>query len=369
MDRGFGKEWSLPLDDETIFSAQHNAAVALMLPLLGPCFGLAILLFAVWDYLIDPGQVVNTFLVRLVLVGLGATAYAATPLRWTPLQRCGVVYATHVGAIIIAASMLDNGLLYGLAGVTACLFTVSVIAIRLPTFMAIVAAPSLLFCVLGAMTLTPFGFINSVILYIFSLLMAATLMLVIRVVRQRTFLSEKALLYSSRHDSMTGACNRAFLTELAEREVALARRHGRPLAVAMLDIDHFKRINDEYGHATGDEVIRQLASACSGTLRSIDHFGRIGGEEFVAIMPETGMVDAINCAERMRVNIEQLRVATPQGTLRFTASFGVATLTQKHPHWSALLNDADAAMYRAKNTGRNRVAAVAAEQAPPAGAD
>lgn len=167
MDRRFGKEWSLPLEDEAIFSEQHQAAVALMLPVLGPCFGLSILLFTVWDYLLDPGQVVNTFLVRLALVGLGAIAYVATALRWTPLQRCGFVYATHVGAIIIAASMLHNGLLYGLAGVSACLFTVSAIAIRLPTFMAIVAAPSLLFFVLSAVTLTPFGFINSVILYFF----------------------------------------------------------------------------------------------------------------------------------------------------------------------------------------------------------
>ncbi|MDQ1831625.1 GGDEF domain-containing protein [Massilia scottii] len=196
--------------------------------------------------------------------------------------------------------------------------------------------------------------------------MAATLMLAIRVFRQRAYLSEKALLYSSRHDSMTGACNRAFLTELAEREVALARRHGRPLAVAMLDIDHFKRINDDHGHATGDEVIRQLVATCAGTLRSIDHFGRIGGEEFVAIMPETSRDDAVHCAERMRGNIEQLRVSTPQGTLRFTASFGVAMLTEKHPHWNALLNDADAAMYCAKNTGRNRVVAVDANLAPPA---
>jgi len=167
---------------------------------------------------------------------------------------------------------------------------------------------------------------------------------------------------------MAWPCNRAFLTELAEREVALARRHGRPLAVAMLDIDHFKGINDEYGHATGDEVIRQLVAACVGTLRSIDHFGRIGGEEFVAIMPETGREDALQCAERMRANIEQLRVATPRGTLRFTASFGVAILSENHPHWSALLGEADAAMYRAKNTGRNRVATSDANLAPPASA-
>jgi diguanylate cyclase (GGDEF)-like protein len=357
MKRGFGKEWSLPLEDEAIFAAQHNAAVTRMLPVLGPCFGLSILLFVVWDYLIDPGEVVHTFLVRLALVGLGAAAYGATPLRWTPLQRCGFVYVTHVGAIIIAASMLQDGLLYGLAGVTACLFTVSLVAIRLWTFAAIVAVPSSMLLVLSAARLTPFGFINSVVLYTFSLAMAATLMLAIRVFRQRAFLSEKALLYSSRHDSMTGACNRAYLTELAEREVALARRHGRPLAVAMLDIDHFRRINDDHGHAVGDEVILQLVSICTGALRSIDHFGRIGGEEFVAIMPETSMPDALRCAERMRRDIAQIRVATPRGTLRFTASLGVAMLTDKHPHWSALLGDADAAMYRAKKAGRNRVAA------------
>lgn len=373
MERGFGKAWSLPLEDEAVFSAQHDAAVTLMLPVLGPCFGVSILLFAVWDYLIDPGQVVNTFLMRLALVGLGAAAYVATPLRWTPLQRCGFVYVTHVGAIIIAASMLRNGLLYGLAGVTACLFTVSLIAIRLSTFVAIVAVPSLLFFVLSAAKLTAFGFINSVILYIFSLVMAATLMLAIRVFRQRAFLSEKALLYSSRHDRMTGACNKAYLSELAEREFALARRHARPLAVAILDIDHFKRINDGYGHAIGDDVIGQLASTCQGSLRSIDHFGRIGGEEFVVVMPETGLHDAMRCAERMRCDIERARVATSRGALRFTASFGVAVLTDEHAQWSSLLSAADAAMYRAKNTGRNRVAAAVSASAtlqagPPAAA-
>ncbi|NHZ80739.1 hypothetical protein F2P44_15870 [Massilia sp. CCM 8695] len=81
MERRFGEEWSLPLEDETVFSAQHNAAVTLMLPVLGPCFGLSILFFAVWDYLVDPGELVNTFLMRLALVGLGASAYVTTPLR------------------------------------------------------------------------------------------------------------------------------------------------------------------------------------------------------------------------------------------------------------------------------------------------
>jgi len=356
MDSRFARQWSLPPEDEAAFAAQHDALIAPLLSVLGPCFGLSILLFTAWDYLIDPGQFAKSFLVRLVLVGIGSLAYVATPLRWTPMQRCGFVFATHVSAIVLATSMLENGLLHGLAGVTACLFTVSVIAIRLQTFAAIVAAPSLLFFALGAAKLTPFAFLSSAVLYAFSLMVAATLMLVIRVFRQRAYLSEKALLFSARHDGMTGACNKAHLTELAEREVALARRYRRPLAVAMLDIDNFKRINDTHGHAIGDEVIRQLVNTCMRSLRSSDYFGRIGGEEFVAVMPETSMQDALACAERMRYGVEhQTPVATPGGPLCFTASFGVAILTDEHEDWSALLHDADVAMYSAKHKGRNRV--------------
>lgn len=367
MFRKLLQQYWLGPDDEAIFSEQHNAAVATMLPLLGPWFGLSILLFAAWDYLIDPAVASTTAMVRLACVGAGAVAYRASILDWTPLQRCGFVYFTHVGAIVVAASMLKGGLLYGLAGVTACLFTVSVIAIRLSIFAAIIALPSLMFVGLAAARLMPFDFLNSVTLYIFSLCMAAMLMLVIRAFRVRAYLSEKALLYSARHDSMTGVCNRAYLTELAEREVALAKRHGRPLAVAMLDIDRFKRINDEYGHATGDDVIRALVASCSATLRSTDYFGRIGGEEFVAVMPETNLQEAMSCAERMRRDIEQVCVATGRGGLRFTSSFGVAVLGERHGDWKALLGDADAALYRAKNGGRNRVEAAEDECVLPIG--
>ncbi|PWF47992.1 GGDEF domain-containing protein [Massilia glaciei] len=356
MDSAFTRQWSLPPEDEATFNAQHNAMIAPMLAVLGPFFGVSILLFTVWDYLIDPGRAGATFLTRLLLVCAGASAYFPTGLRWSPVQRCAMIYATHAGAITVTAAMLEDGLLYGLAGITACLFMVSAIAIRLRTFFLIIGPPAAAFFVLSSKEMTTLGFVNGAILYTFSVVMAAILMLAIRVFRQRAFLSEKKLLYSSRHDSMTGACNQAYLTELAEREMAVAKRHARPLAVAMLDIDHFKRVNDVYGHAVGDEVIRQLVDTCKRSIRSIDHFGRMGGEEFVCVMPETSVQEALTCAERMRRNIEQVRVDTAQGVLSFTASFGVAVLTPRHPRWSDLLSDADTAMYRAKNTGRNRVA-------------
>ncbi|HZV66850.1 MAG TPA: GGDEF domain-containing protein [Telluria sp.] len=105
-------------------------------------------------------------------------------------------------------------------------------------------------------------------------------------------------MHDARHDGLTGACSRGYLTELVERELGLARRYGRPLSVAMLDIDYFKRINDTYGHACGDRALQRLVEACVGTLRAIDHFGRVGGEEFVCVLPETGAADALVWAER-----------------------------------------------------------------------
>jgi diguanylate cyclase (GGDEF)-like protein len=135
----------------------------------------------------------------------------------------------------------------------------------------------------------------------------------------------------------------------------LAARHGRALALAMLDIDHFKEVNDTYGHDIGDKVLKRLTDTCSQNLRLIDHFGRIGGEEFVCIFPETDEAQAMLCAERLRQSVEAIKIDMPDGPLRFTVSIGVATLNTHHPDLDALLKDADRALYRAKRGGRNRV--------------
>jgi diguanylate cyclase (GGDEF)-like protein len=153
---------------------------------------------------------------------------------------------------------------------------------------------------------------------------------------------------------LSGAFNRGYLNELAVREVARAKRHHRPLAVAMLDIDHFKRVNDTYGHAIGDTVIQRLVATCHRTQRRTDYFGRIGGEEFVCVMPETDADEALKCAERMRTSIEALRTDTQQGMVQFTVSIGVAVLDDTHADWPAVLAGADSALYRARETGRNR---------------
>jgi diguanylate cyclase (GGDEF)-like protein len=353
-------------DFERELTGRHNAEMGQLLPVMGPLFGIAVLLFSFWDFMIDVERAWLALGVRIVLVMAGAAAYFPSRLHWTSTQRSGVIFCTHASAIILAEFLLKNGFLYGLAGIVACTFTVPVTTLRGQTFVLMLAAPTGLFIALSAISLTPLGFANNLMLYVFGVALSFVVLVTIRFFRQRAFLFEKELLHVSRHDSLTGACNRRYLHELAEREIALARRHGRALAVAMLDIDHFKDVNDTYGHDVGDRVLRDLVNACNDNLRMIDHIGRIGGEEFVCILPETGKAEALLCAERLRGTIEALRVDTPQGPLRFTVSIGVALLTSRHADASALLKDADTALYRAKHKGRNQVA-LAASSAPAPG--
>jgi diguanylate cyclase (GGDEF)-like protein len=192
-------------------------------------------------------------------------------------------------------------------------------------------------------------------LYVFAACLAILIMLTIRIARQQAYLSEKKLLHASRHDSLTGVCNRGYLTELGGREVALAKRYGRSLALAMIDIDHFKIVNDTFGHEVGDRAIKILVDVCQPNLRSIDHFGRLGGEEFVCILPETDLAEALTCAERMRTSVENVGLETRDGPFTFTISIGVAVLGPSQEDFPSLLKSADDALYRAKKGGRNLV--------------
>lgn len=354
MPFGFNLGEVLPEQDERTLATQHNSLLGQMLPTLGPLFGAAVVLFVLWDYWIAPRAVVLTAPVRIALVLVGSSAYRQGRFSWTAVQRCGFVYATHASAMVISASLLPNGLLLGLAGIASSAFLVSLVALRISTFMLILLVPSLLLLVLGAASMPLYGFIDAAVLYLFSAALAAAIMLVIGAFRRQAYLFEKRLLHNARHDSLSGAANRGYLTELGAREIALARRHQHPLAAAMIDIDHFKRVNDIYGHAVGDAVIRALVKTCTDSLREGDLFGRFGGEEFVCLMPETGADEALACTERMRRSIETLQVDSGRGPVRFTISAGVAVLEPEHDSWESLLQAADEALYLAKGGGRNR---------------
>lgn len=156
-------------------------------------------------------------------------------------------------------------------------------------------------------------------------------------------------------DSLTGAFNRRAFLEIADKAYRLAQRHRRSIALLMIDADHFKNINDTYGHEAGDRALSSLATTALNTLRSTDVFGRFGGEEFMALLPETSLNEAKNMAERLRTAIRRLRVPLDDGrTITVTVSIGVTASSDDSSDLAKLLRDADRALYQAKSEGRDR---------------
>lgn len=156
-------------------------------------------------------------------------------------------------------------------------------------------------------------------------------------------------------DALTGANNRASLNETLDREVELAHRHKSALSIVIFDLDHFKQINDNYGHMTGDDVLRECVKCANHALRGTDMLFRFGGEEFVVILPGVNATGAALAAERLRNIIEKHVFTSRQATVPVTASFGTASVTLEESATS-IIERADNALYSAKNAGRNCVA-------------
>jgi diguanylate cyclase (GGDEF)-like protein len=154
-------------------------------------------------------------------------------------------------------------------------------------------------------------------------------------------------------DGLTGLFNHVYILSRLDEEIDSARRYSHPLCVLMLDIDHFKSINDTYGHVAGDEVLTSLSGVMRDSLRSVDILGRYGGEEFLAIMPHTVLTDAVISAERLREAVAA--TVFPREGLQVTISGGVAEL--EHEDLVELIEKADSLLYAAKHGGRNRIIA------------
>ncbi len=159
-------------------------------------------------------------------------------------------------------------------------------------------------------------------------------------------------------DVLTGAINRRKFNELAGLEFIRVKRYQRGLSVMMLDIDHFKNINDSYGHARGDSVLKAFYQCCANSVRETDIVARIGGEEFVILLPETKLQQTIDLAERICIAVENLNVRTDDAIIKLTVSIGVSTWSKAINSIDAMIEHADKALYKAKNTGRNRVIAI-----------
>ena len=157
-------------------------------------------------------------------------------------------------------------------------------------------------------------------------------------------------------DDLTGLVNRRRFIDALQSEIERARRFGSHLTVVLADLDDFKRVNDEFGHHAGDDVLRSFADLVRSHVRDVDVPGRIGGEEFAILLPETGRIDAVSVAERMRHSLSVVPIPVAENrTVSVTSSFGVAELGPSQSG-DDLMREADAALYRAKAEGKNRVA-------------
>jgi diguanylate cyclase (GGDEF)-like protein len=159
-------------------------------------------------------------------------------------------------------------------------------------------------------------------------------------------------------DGLTGVPNRRFFQEFVEREVARAVRHNRPLALALMDIDHFKQVNDRFGHLAGDLALRQVAATTAAVVRRDELFARYGGEEFALVLPESDGPAAAAACERVRKAVAAQEFVFNKQPYKVTVSLGVGVLAGDGPATAAeLIRRADAMLYRAKANGRNRVCA------------
>lgn len=169
---------------------------------------------------------------------------------------------------------------------------------------------------------------------------------------------EKILLEINLKDSLTGVYNRRFLTARLAEEFDRHRRYSRTLCLLMLDIDHFKKINDTYGHQCGDFILKSICGTITPILRKVDMLVRFGGEEFCCLLPETNLQSALILAERIRKSIEEKDFRYEETVIRVTASLGVHEFSGDIDTPDTLLRMADEALYKAKEAGRNQVFSV-----------
>jgi diguanylate cyclase len=163
--------------------------------------------------------------------------------------------------------------------------------------------------------------------------------------------------YQAEHDSLTGLWNHRIIVERLREEMNRSRREESPLSVVLIDVDHFKKINDSYGHMAGDTVLQELSTVFTGSLRPYDHVGRYGGEEFLLILPGCEIESALSRAEQLRAAVESASIMDGETMLQVTASFGVASAFPSNYEAETLIRIVDAALYRAKSSGRNCVIA------------
>jgi diguanylate cyclase (GGDEF)-like protein len=316
--------------------------------------------FSLWDAFVDPLHYRSAFVVRAsaaaIVVATGFFQKLPGKSRWMPfMAKVRLVIA--VAASVIAAGMLDRGYGYGVAGLVVIILTGPYVAIdsrdlRMTNFLILAALVPVMF----AVDVDRFDVIGTVAFALLAVVVSTLLGRVLESSNRRAFALDLELHHDARTDALTGLANRRGMEERGSIELKRAKRARTPVSVILCDLDHFKKVNDRYGHEAGDTVLGRAATVLLGALRQTDALGRWGGEEFIAVLPATDARGAAGVAERMRAFIaDALFDGLPGGV---TISVGGATLPvvdDLTTAWEDLVKEADQNLYRAKSDGRNRV--------------
>lgn len=318
--------------------------------------GLLTLAFCGWDRVIDEGAWLSNLAYRgigsLVLIFLARSF----PERLSALNfdrlvvGFALVYSLY---LIFLLGHLSQGLLLGMPCLT--------VFLTLCCFLVVYSWHSVgLVLVLGAVSwaswrcgLNQVALWSHLIVLTMSLGCASLLARVFEYSARRQFELEGQLSREARSDSLTGLLNRRALGEVLAEESERARRYARPLSILLLDLDHFKKVNDQLGHDFGDEVLYQMAKIFVKSLRTSDRVGRWGGEEFLVLLPETSPEEALALAERLRQTVAETVCSNRGRQVQVTISIGVGSLAAGET-WESTYARVDAALYDAKRTGRNR---------------
>jgi diguanylate cyclase (GGDEF)-like protein len=323
----------------------------------------------IWDYVIDPIGAHDTWRLRLLFMP-AFYAYGLYVLRATDPTRAFLagLAATWL-ALLTFMEIIDrlhSGMTYGIAGFmyAGMLGVVGFHAFSLRLNWIYTVTTALLPHLLAWLGFAS-GFQHlkyAVLLWPAAVMAGIAQYVVDKNYRQRHAL-EQSLQRASNTDALTGVSNRRYFFPRMEQEMMRSRRTLRPLALIVADIDHFKRVNDAYGHPVGDQVIRMLAQKCLSIVRETDVVARLGGEEFGILLPETDLAGAVKLAERLRTIVAESDDGA--GAVHFTVSLGVDQMRSGDRLPGDIFQRADAALYQAKQRGRNRVESAADTPDPP----
>jgi diguanylate cyclase (GGDEF)-like protein len=350
---------------EKQFHAQRAAALADINATTFWFMAAMLMAFSAWDWFVDERHWRIALAIRsvgaVVILAAGLVQRASRRSDWAP-TIAKIRFGACVCAIAGALAVLEKGYLFGCAGLVSVILAGPYVSTSKRDLAVLYAVPVLGTAIaMGLSGLDRFTMINSSVFLVLSLLVGLMLAGVLEKSNRRAFALEQALQREARTDALTDIANRRALEEFGLAELRRGQRSGKPTALILFDLDHFKQCNDDYGHETGDRIIRAVVDALKPVVRQTDCLGRWGGEEFLVILPDTSHDEAMQFAERMRATIASVALLDSP-PVRATISLGVSVDdpvqgVSETTRWRALLKAADDAMYRAKSTGRNRVEA------------